>query len=90
MSAGNFINIIQSTNYTIHSWQEDRFIGVATCYHCVGCGIGIRQRLALAIRTGVFVGDDDGLDALCFQLLTVKNQVGIRIAEAFLRNDSRI
>lgn len=53
-------------------------------------GSASAQGLALAILTGVFVGDDGGLYANLLDLLGVHDQVGIGVAEAFLAHDNAV
>ena len=68
----------------------DDGVGVAAGDAGVRRDIGVRQGLGRAVLTRVFVGDDDGLDALGFDLFAVHDQVGVGVAEAFLGDDGAV
>ena len=90
MTASDLVNVIEGAYNLVQLGQLDNHVGVTTGDDRVSQRIGIGQGLALAILTGVFVGDDGGLYANLLDLLGVHDQVGIGVAEAFLAHDNAV
>ena len=76
--------------YSLHWRQYDYLVCVTAGYYRVSRRVSVSQGLGFTVAASVLVGDDNGLDALSLDLLGVHDQVGIRVAEAFLGDDNAI
>mgnify|MGYP001702679101 CR=1 FL=1 len=79
MTASDLVNVIEGAYNLVQLGQLDNHVGVTTGDDRVSQRIGIGQGLALAILTGVFVGDDGGLYANCsiFLVFMIKSVSGL-------------
>src|SRR5699024_11179532 len=90
VAAGDDVHIVQGADHLVQLGQDDDLVGVAAGDNGVGQGVGVGQGLALAVLSGVLVGDDGGLHALELDLLGVHDQIGVRVAEALLADDGAV
>ena len=87
MAAGDLIDIVKRADDLLHRREHDHLVGIAAGDDCIRKRVGIRKGLGLTVLPGILVGDDGGFYAHLLDLLRVHDEVGIRVAEAFLRND---